>query len=434
MTFYHDFAQPAMLALARAGNRGCLVDTTLREKLHAEAVVAQATTAASLAKLLGRDINPDSPKQVQELLYDEMKLPVQRKPSKGGFPGGITSDEEAIKKLRRLVPASVSILNLLLDYRGQSKDRSQLECPLEIRDGKSYFITSYNATGTTTGRISSSEHILGFGGNLQNQKRGPSRRCFIARPGFVFVKADGSQAEARVVAALCGDRALLGRFGDPDFDIHLENAQLLYGGTVKELKEEDSAWKMAISKGGNVGGQRDSRRQRTKGVTHGANYRGGPNVAVKQADIPFAEAKVAVARYRATHPLLLQWWDWVDLEISNVRRLRTCWGRLRIFLGRLDDTTLREATAFEPPSTVGDLINHAFFRLDERLISTGGYPLLQAHDEIVAEVPITAKDATIAMMREEFEVPLTFRTGLTVRIPAEIAFGPNWYDVEKVRA
>jgi DNA polymerase I len=365
-----------------------------------------------------------------------MHLPPQRKPSKGGFPGGLTSDEEAIKKLRRLVPASATVLNLLLDYRGQSKDRAQLACPLEVRDGSSYFITSYNATGTTTGRISSSEHILGAGGNLQNQKRGPSRRCFVARPGMVFVKADGSQAEARVVAALCGDRELLDRFEQPDFDIHLENAQLLYGGTVAELKAEDKAWKAALASGGvggDSGGVRDSRRQRTKSVTHGSNYRGGPNVAVKQADIPFAEAKLAVEKYRRGHPLLLRWWEWLDQEILSTRRLVTCWGRLRIFFGRIDDSTMREATAFEPQSTVGDLINHAFYKLDERLASVGAYPLLQAHDEIVVECPVRVVRECAVMLREELEQPLAFRTGISIRIPAEVSTGPNWYDQEKVR-
>ena len=427
-SFYHSFAQPAMLALARAGNRGCRIDTTLRDRLRAEAEAKRKASSAAVAAALGRPLNPDSPKQVQALLYDELKLPMQRKRQAGGL-GPPTSDEEAVRKLRRLVPQHAALLTLLLDYRGHSKEASQLAVPLEVRDGESYFITSYNATGTTTGRISSSEHILGFGGNLQNQKRGPSRRIFVPRTGMVFVKADASQAEARVVAALCRDSELLERFTHDDFDIHLENAQLLYGGTVEELRKEDLAWKAAVAAGTATPGHRDSRRQRTKGVTHGANYQGGPQVAVKQADIPFAEAKAAIERYRATHPLLLVWWRRVEDTLRSCRSITTCWGRRRIFLARLDESALREAVAHEPQSTVGDLINHAFFRLDARLEAVGAWPLLQSHDEIVCECAPSRVTAVAAILREEMEQGLDIH-GLRLTIPAELSVGENWYDMK----
>lgn len=428
--FYSRLAQPAMLALARAGNRGCRIDTTLRDRLAAEAEQRKQETAQALAKAVGHAVNPDSPKQVQALLYDELHLPVQRKRQAGGLAGPPTSDEEAIRALRRLAPQYSTLLTLLLDYRGFSKEASQLRIPLEHRDDGDYFITSYNATGTTTGRISSSEHILGYGGNLQNQKRGPSRRIFIPRPGMIFVKADASQAEARVVAALCRDTALLQRFANPSFDIHLENAQLIYGGTVEELQREDKEWKAAVAKG-TSGVERDSRRQRTKGVTHGANYRGGPRVAMKQADIPFSEAKVAIERYRLTHPLLLKWWERVEECLRTTRRMTTCWGRQRLFLGRLDDSTLREATAHEPQSTVGDLINHAFFRLDASLVNA--WPLLQSHDEIVCECRPSEREAVAEALREELEMELDIH-GLRLSIPAEVSWGENWYDQEKVRS
>lgn len=421
-SFYRDLAQPAMIALARAGNRGCRIDTTLREKLAAEAKEAAEVAVVELEGLLGKPLNPNSPKQVKKLLYEDLGLPVQHSKPSGGFRGKVTTDEEAIAKLIRLAPQHEKILGCLLDYRGAVKRTAMLEIILEPRDGDFFFVTSYNATGTKTGRVSSSTTLLGYGGNLQNQKRGASRRIFIPRKGMIFVKADGSQAESRVTAALCKDQELLDRFASPEFDIHIENAGFIYGGTKEELQAEDKKMK-ALGK--------DSKRERAKKVTHAANYMGGPRVAVKHANVPYAEAKMAIAKYKAAHPLLLKWWDRVDVMLRTTRTLRTTWGRLRIFLNRVDQTTLRAAVAFEPQSTVGDLINRAFFRLSDALWPAA-WPLLQVHDEIVCEVKKGEEGRVIDLMRKEFEVRMKFEGVAPLSIPAELATGDNWYDLEKV--
>lgn len=421
--FYSSFAQPAMIALARAGNRGCRVDVELRKKYAEKAAEDAAKAIESLTKLVGREVNPNSPKQVKELLYDELKLPPQFSAPSGGFRGKVTCDEEAIKKLKRIAPEHSALLELLLDYRGHTKRKAMLEVELEERsDGESYFTTSYNATGTETGRISSSTTVLGKGGNLQNQERGETRRVFVPRKGKVFVKADASQAEARVVAALMGDGELVEKFNDPEFDIHAENATLCYGGTVEEVLRED-----ALREEGKL---KDSRRRRTKAVTHGANYKGGPRVAVKSADIPFAEARDAIERYRRSRPLLQRWWSQVEEKVKCREVIRTFWGRQRIFLGRADESTFRAAIAFEPQSTVGDLINHAFFQLDEA--GDGEWwPLLQAHDEIVCEVERDRVTEVVDEMRRLFEWPLHIGP-FSLVIPADIAVGENWYDMEGV--
>ena len=422
MSFYREFAQPAMLALARAGNRGCRVDTKLRAQLRAQAEISTDNTLGRIDKLVGRSVNPNSPKQVAELLYDDLKLPVQRKRGKGGQKGGVTTDEEAMKALRRLFPQHGELLSELLAFRGFSKEASRLGMELEEREGESYFVTSYNATGTVTGRISSSKPIVRKGGNLQNQTRGPSRRIFVAREGMRFVKADGSQAEARVTAALCRDEELLRCFEDPLFDIHVESARMLYGGGREELLEEDRERE--------EGRKKDSRRQKSKAITHGAAYLGGPRVAVKTADVPYAEAKRGIERYRRGRPLLQEWWDRVECTLKSTRRITTCWGRTRLFLKRADQSALREAVAHEPQSTVGDLINRAFFRLDDRLEALGAWPLLQSHDEIVCEARVGTEEEVAEVMKEEFEQKLTLG-GFEVVIPADVAIGDNWYDLEK---
>ena len=417
--FYRDFAQPAMLALARAGNRGCLIDVPLRRTFAESARARVAEAQAVLDAAVGSELNCNSPKQVKALLYDRLKLPEQYKFT--GKKRSVSSDNEAISKLQRSYPEHDTVLSAILGVRQGLKEAQQHEVKLEQRPEGEVFPTSYNATGTKTGRISSSATLLGFGDNLQNRKRGPSRKCFRARPGMIFVKADGSQAEARVVAALCRDTALLERFADPGFDIHAENAAMIYHVTEAEVQAQAKEYKAA--------GRGDSWRQRTKGITHGANYQGGPKVAVKQADIPFAEAKMAIAAYRRSRPLMLSWWDRVEETVILTRRIRTCWGRLRVFFKRIDARCLREATAQEPQSTVGDLINHAFFRLDESLASLGAYPLLQAHDEIVCEAPLGTEDEVATLLQAEMQFPLPMETGPLV-IPAEVQIGPNWGELE----
>ena len=443
MNFYESLAHPAMLALARAGNRGCRIDTTLRDTLRAAADEAALETSEKLKALLGRPINPDSPKQVHTLLYEELRLPEQHKAQKGGQRGAVTADEEAIKNLRRIAPQCSDVLNLLIAYRGHTKRRAALSVPLEKRSDGDYFLTSYNACGTATGRISSSTHVSGYGGNLQNQERGPTRRIFIARPGMTFVKVDGSQAEARVVAALCRDEAWLEKFRTPGYDVHVENASFVYATTEDIIREEhrikDEVTRVkwfAAHPGCQIGTPPyvDSMRQRGKPVTHGANYMGGPHVAVKMADISYSEAKIGLQRYLAHRPALQRWWSEVETTLQTTKVMRTTWGRFRMFFGRPGDkATLRAAVAHEPQSTVGDLINNAFAHLDRELRALGGWPLLQCHDEIVAEVPPSSVARTAELLRHYTELPLVFR-GVTepLVIPASLGHGDNWYDMKGI--
>ena len=119
--------------------------------------------------------------------------------------------------------------------------------------------------------------------------------------------------------------------------------------------------------------------------------------------------------------------------LRTTRVLRTVWGRVRYFFGRYNDATIREAVAHEPQSTVGDLINNAFATLDRELAPLGAWPLIQAHDEIVCEVPESNVAEAVPLIRRWFEVPLVFPgVSQPLIIPADISVGPNWFDQTKV--
>ena len=406
LEFYRSLAQPAMVALARAGNRGILVDQAQRSKLEAETELELREVKKSLSRVAGFEVNPNSPKQVKALLYDVLKLPPQihhrtKKES---------TDEESINKLRAKHPEHEELFELLLNYRGLTKLlgtflRSNLNSEGRME-------TSYNATGTVTGRISSSTTLEGLGGNLQQIPRGPFRRLYIAPLGKVLIKVDLSQAEIRAVAWFARIWTLIEKFQDPKFDVHRWNATLVYQVPIENVTPDQ--------------------RQQAKHCLHSANYRGGPRTAVKHAKVTFQAAKFALERYTGALPELVAWWQEIEDLVSSRHMLRTPLGRLRIFFGRLDMATFRSATAFLPQSTVGDIINRGFFMLDE-ILPEGCFPILQVHDEIVIEaLEDKVPECVLALKRcltppifvEGVDIPLT--------IPLEISVGKNWFDREKI--
>jgi len=404
--FYRDLAQPAMIALARAGNRGILVDQVERKKLDQETEIELEEVKKSLAQVAGFEVNPNSPKQVKELLYTVMKLAPQfhRKTRKE------TTDEAAIDKLQAKYPEHQKLFNLLIKYRELTKLLGTfLRSSLNVQGRME---TSYNATGTVTGRISSSTTIEGLGGNMQQVPRGDFRRIYIAPPGKVLIKVDLSQAEIRAVAWFARIKSLIEKFQDPNFDVHKWNATLVYGVPLEEVTS--------------------NQRQQAKHCLHSANYRGSPRTAVKHAKVAYQVAKVALERYKAALPELPLWWIEIEDEVRSVGRLRTPLGRLRIFFGRRDESLFRSATAQLPQSTVGDIINRGFFLLDERL-PEGCFPLLQVHDEIIVEALEDKVDECVKLIRECLEIPIEFPNLPPLLIPADISKGPNWWNQEKIK-
>jgi len=396
--FYRRHAHPVMITLAKMSNRGLLVDKKVVEEMR---VHCKGEIEKALA-ILPEGVNPASPKQLKEYLFGVLKMkPYLSK-------GKVSTDEEVIEKLISKYPKHKEVLQAILTYRGNAKLISTyLDSTLS---GEGRLTTAFHATGTVTGRVSSRKTIFGEGGNLQNLPRGEFRRIFIAPEGFVLVKADLAQAESRAVAWDAGIRGMVVRFKDPTFDVHTWNASIVYGRPESE-----------ITKG---------QRQKSKAIVHGTNYEMGHLTAAKNAGVTPTEAKNAMAKYYAAMPELLQWHERVKRDVCRFRQLRTPFGRLRVFLGRLDATTFRSAIAFTPQSTIADIINQALVKLEER------YPFMlicQVHDELVMEVPIPHLDEVVKAIREACEIPIYFpSTPDPMVVPVEIKVGKNWYDTQEV--
>ena len=417
--FYKNHAEPGMLALTRAGHCGVLVDLDLRKELLTKMEEKLRLTKERLNVITGRDINPNSPKQMEELLYKDLGLPAQ----KNRKTGKVTANEEAIETLSGKYEHVKPLLDLILDYRGCVKAIGTFLT--STLDNRQRMLTQLNATGTKTGRVSASKTIFGLGGNMQqvpksNDDAGGLRRIFCAPPGYKLIKADLSQAEARATAWLSEDHDLIERFMDPTFDVHSFNASLIY-----KIKEGE------VTRGVLPDGTM-SQREKVKRVVHGANYGIKALTCSKITGLPYIEVKHALDAYISSKPALQLWWRNLRETVVSLRKLITPLGRQRIFFDRLDENTFRSAYAFLPQSLVADMILRAFTKLDKTL-PEGARLELQVHDEVVVECRDDLVDKVALMVKQCLELPVIFpQVSYPLIIPAEVSVGQNWYEQEDV--
>lgn len=408
---YRRITHPLAVALAATQERGILINMAARVDLAAMIKKRLGETTAEISRIVGKPINCNSPKQVQELLYERMKLPVMYKDDK------VTVDEEAIKKLFQRYPDE-PVLKLILSERKDSKLLSTfIEVPIDD-DGR--MRTSYNPSGTGTFRISSSKNIFGKGMNLQNIPKGKRpgvenvRFLFIADPGMSMVKGDLVQAEAMVVAWILtryGDYTLYSKYKKGNFDVHRWAAAPIFG----VAEDSVNKWQREVGKIAN----------------HSGNYCAGPRVIQSTATkwdvegVDYQLAKRIIDTRRSQLPGLERWWADVERKIQRARMVTTCLGRRMLFFDRIENS-VANAVAAEPQSTVGDVCNIIFTRMSE-----GGWEtLLQVHDEVVIQVPDARIKDAADYMRLASNIPLLMNPAVEpLVIPIDIESGKNWRDM-----
>lgn len=408
--FYRDHVQNCMLALTRAQNRGIPISVEVREKKIEGMEETKAKIMVAIAKFRGgKELNPSSPKQVKEFLFDEMKM--RRTTSRK--TGKVSTDAKAIQKLVWRYPEREKLLRAILRYRSCVTVLGNF-LNKELRpDGK--LGTTYNVSGTVNGRISSSKNVWGEGINAEQIENSDVREVIVAPKGCVLIKTDLSQAEARFVYWDAGIKRIVERYlDDPKFDIHTWNAAVnIYNIPESEVTKQQ--------------------RQDSKVGVHGGNYGLGAKGASEKFGISMDVAKLQMRRYHEGIPEIKEiWWPGIELEVRATRMLTNPLGRRRIFMGRLDEETMRSARAFRPQSTAsGDLINRAFF-ITDRTLKGIGYPLLPEHDEIVFVVKKTKVHEGVKIIREAYHYPLKFeRTKELLEIPVDIEIGLDWWNVEE---
>ena len=399
---YETIEQPLVPVLYRMERTGVLVDRERLKAQSSELAARMRELETEVHREAGGPFNLDSPKQLQEILFGKLGIPVIRK-----TPTGQPSTAEDV--LEELA-AEHALPRLILEYRGVAKLKSTYtdKLPDQIEPATGRIHTSYHQAVAATGRLSSSDP------NLQNIPiRTPEgrriRQAFVAPDGHALVAADYSQIELRIMAHLSGDAALLRAFAE-DRDIHRATAAEVFG-----LAED------AVT---------SDQRRSAKAINFGLIYGMSAFGLARQLGIGRAEAQTYVDLYFERYPGVKRYMDETRLKARESGFVETVFGR-RLYLPqiRARDQAQRqyaERSAINAPmqGTAADIIKRAMIEVDAWIRSerVPARLIMQVHDELVLEVALEAVEAVEAGLRERMA------RGADLRVPlkVEVGTGGNW--------
>ena len=401
---YRDVEWPLIGILARMEMAGVAVDLPYFAELGRELDGTLKDLEAQIHRAAGVAFNVASPKQVGEVLFEKLNLPVVKKTSK---TKSYSTDSEVLEELRPVHP----IVPLILDHRMLSKLKGTYVDPLPSWvDGATGRIhAKFHQTVAATGRLSSSDP------NLQNiPVRGEwgarIRRGFMASPGHVLVGADYSQIELRVLAHLCLDPALL-RVFEKGEDIHTSTAAEVF----------DVAPPFVTA---------DMRRQ-AKAINFGILYGMGPFGLSRELGVPQKDSRAFIERYFARFPKVKAYLDGVVEHVLKHEEVSTILGRRRLFPGiaraakPLQQALLRQAVNTTVQGSAADLIKKAMVMSEGRLPKDSRL-VLQVHDELIVETP----EATAERAGRELKAAMEGAMALKVPLVVSLSMGRRWDELK----
>jgi DNA polymerase-1 len=412
----YQFSRDLQAPILEMRCRGVLIDQARRAEVIDEYFTKLDQLEEQLNRIVGHGLglwqfNWRSNKDLHLLFYDHLGLPPIRR---GGRP---TVNREALEKLESYFSARLIVAHMLV-MRDMQKKISMLKTEIDP-DGR--MRTSYNIAGTTTGRLSSSFSEFGTGTNLQNIEEA-LRSVFVADPGYKLAYLDAEQGESRVVGAIEGNLFDDWRYLDAceGGDLHTTVARLVWPDVV--------AWT------GNLAGDRQlaeqpyyrhyDRRFMCKKIGHGTNYGGKPRTLAAQAKVEVGLIEDFQPKYFRAFPAHLRWHARVDRTLREDGHLTTLTGRKRWFFGRRnDDSTLREAIAYDPQGSLADILNRGMLSVWR---SGDCQLLLQIHDAILVQYKEEKEDKIIPKIQEQLKVPIQLDNGREFLIPYGVQTGFNW--------
>ena len=396
---YRDIELPLSSVLARMENTGIGID---HDSLRIEGNLINKkifTLMATASDQIGRSINLASPKQVASVLFDTLQLKPVRKTSKGARSTNMT----VLTKLRSEHP----FVETLIEFRELSKLLNTYveKLPSYINSQTGLIHTNFNQAVTATGRLSSSNP------NLQNipikTSRGREiRKCFIPPvPGHIFVTADYSQIELRILAHLAGEGILRDAYNE-NADIHSRTSEALFGDSEPE------------------------HRRKAKEVNFSIVYGISAFGLAQRLSISRGEAAGIISRYNETYPEVESFYHRMVKEADATGEVRTLLGRKRLFTGMSEakgnnrKQMERAAVNSAVQGSAADIIKLAMIKVESRLKKE--LPLaslvLQVHDELVVTCPEEYRQRAVIILREEMEGAFKLKIPLIV----ETGSGTNW--------
>jgi DNA polymerase-1 len=399
---YEEIEQPLVPVLLDMEHLGVLIDADMLRRQSHEIAGRLIELEREAHAAAGSSFNLDSPKQLQEILFGQLGLPVKRRTAKGQP----STAEDVLEELA----ADYELPRIILDYRGLAKLRStyteKLPAQVDTRTGRVH--TSYHQAVAATGRLSSTDP------NLQNIPiRTPEgrriRQAFVAPEDHLLLAADYSQIELRIMAHLSGDESLLRAFAE-DRDIHQATAAEVFGVPLEQVGAEQ--------------------RRAAKAINFGLIYGMSAFGLARQLGIERGEAQQYVDLYFARYPGVKRYMDQTRALAREQGYVETVFGR-RLYLPEIGsrNSQLRqyaERSAINAPmqGTAADIIKRAMIDVHHWLESGPGEArlIMQVHDELVIEVPEPDVESVERGLRDRMIAAAELRVPLKV----DIGHGINW--------
>lgn len=406
-SLYREFELPLIEVLADMEMWGVKIDTKALERLSEELQIELDHLRKKIYQLAGEEFNINSPQQLGHILFDKLQLPALRKTKK---TKSYSTSMTILQELGRVHP----IAEYTLDYRQLSKLKSGYAdaLPLLLNPETGRIHTSYNQTVTATGRLSSSDP------NLQNiPVRGELgqrfRKAFVPEKEHLFLSADYSQIELRVLAHLSGDPALIEIFLH-DRDVHAETAARVFG-EVKTLSDEE-------------------KRRKAKIINFSMIYGASAFSLAKELGTSNSEAQSFIDLYYAKYPKVHAFLEGCVQDATDKGYSETLFGRKRqVPELRQKDRFAQQAgrrIALNTPiqGTAADLMKKAMIsvwnEIKKQKLKTK--MILQVHDELVFEAPDKEREKLESLVKERMENIFKLKVPLKVHLE----WGVNWAEAK----
>lgn len=398
---FKEMELPLLGVLSRMERRGVLIDSDALFLQSNEIANRLSELEEQAYVLAGQPFNLASTKQLQEILFDKLGLPIIQKTPKGAP----STNEEVLEELA----FSHELPKVLVEHRGLSKLKSTYtdKLPQMVNPQTGRVHTSYHQAVTATGRLSSSDPNL-QNIPIRNEEGRRIRQAFIAREGFTVVAADYSQIELRIMAHLSQDQGLINAFTQGK-DIHRSTAAEIFGVSLDEVTSEQ--------------------RRNAKAINFGLIYGMSAFGLSRQLGIGRADAQSYMDLYFKRYPGVQTFMHDIREKAKAQGYVETLFGR-RLYLPDINSSNgmrrkAAERVAINAPmqGTAADIIKRAMIQLDQKLQNDPDIAMImQVHDELVFEV----RSEKVAFYSELIKTQMESAADLVVPLIVEVGQGANW--------
>ena len=412
LSLFDEIEMPLVHVLAEMEMAGIALDVAYLEQFSGELGERIGKNKILIFEAVGSEFNLNSPQQLSEALFDRLQLtpPDRTQKTASGYYSTAAGTLEAMK-------GDHPVIDWMLEYRELSKLKNTYvdALPLQVNPDTGRVHTSYNQSGSVTGRIASSAP------NLQNipirtELGRKVRKAFIAEPGNVLLAVDYSQVELRIVAHMSEDETMLAAFSAGQ-DIHAATAAAIFDIPIEQVTKDE--------------------RGKAKGVNFGLIYGMSAFGLSRFVDITLAEAEDFVQAYFEQFPGVKNYLDSIKTQAAEKGYVETLLGRRRYFPGLKNQTNRnirnreeREAINAPIQGTAADIMKIAMLQVPGELKSAelSARMLLQVHDELVLECPKGEITQTADLVRRIMEGAYE----LKIPLLTEARSGPNWNEMSSI--